>query len=394
MPCPGVMSTGQDCIVAAEPKVAEDCVICLSALDHDVVETPCGHRFHEQCMNNYLLITRQQQTCSRMVKTAKCPMCRQPLRQPFLVEASSNSGLCIMVTAVPHVGGECHFDRVYTFTSLGDFSRPGMLYVMTSNDDRKTPASQVMWVLEARVPVIVHLNFRSDCHVSRTGAASWLSAKGFSKNPSMRSTVSTGVPNGPYSGPVYSRRCNPGRVELMGSNTWEGVYFVFVELVDVENSSLSVMQQMPQPQTALQRHVQPSISRDLPALLQAQGGRLHDLQPQPETLPFPEPPASPRSPLPMEEPDDPAETGAADAREGATAGNRFAGQVAEQEEEEEATTTGCGSVARHLVTSSRRRLGEVATRFRSSSRRRPPRPTQEVMQAQRSSGSASSARRR
>ena len=38
------------------------------------------------------------------------------------------------------------------------------------------------------------------------------------------------MPNGPYSGPVYSKRCAPGTIELMGSNTWEGTYFVFVQV--------------------------------------------------------------------------------------------------------------------------------------------------------------------
>jgi len=46
----------------------------------------------------------------------------------------------------------------------------------------------------------------------------------------MKSTVSSGYPRGPYSGPVFSKRCGPGRVELMGSAYYEGTYFVFVEL--------------------------------------------------------------------------------------------------------------------------------------------------------------------
>eukprot|EP00971_Amphidinium_carterae_P285768 5674012-Amphidinium_carterae.1 len=159
----GASPQGKECIEAADPS-NEDCVICLQALDsgyrlkestrnlhpagaldmqgcdtdEDVrslvshkhlptrcVKTPCGHHFHDRCLDQYLLTQRQQQVCSRMMKTAKCPLCRQSLRQPFLVEASSTSGLCIMVTAVPPVGAECHFDRVYSFKSLGDFQRPG-----------------------------------------------------------------------------------------------------------------------------------------------------------------------------------------------------------------------------------------------------------------------------
>lgn len=49
----------------------------------------------------------------------------------------------------------------------------------------------------------------------------------------MTSTVSTGIPNGPYSGPVFSKSCPPGSIELMGSNTWEGVYFVFIKLAEL-----------------------------------------------------------------------------------------------------------------------------------------------------------------
>ena len=46
----------------------------------------------------------------------------------------------------------------------------------------------------------------------------------------MRSACSSGIPNGPYQGPVYSKECEPGTIELNGSHTWEGVYFVFVEM--------------------------------------------------------------------------------------------------------------------------------------------------------------------
>jgi len=42
------------------------------------------------------------------------------------------------------------------------------------------------------------------------------------------------VPNGPYSGPVFSKTFAQGEVRLSGSGTWEGVYFVFIELEDQE----------------------------------------------------------------------------------------------------------------------------------------------------------------
>ena len=48
--------------------------------------------------------------------------------------------------------------------------------------------------------------------------------------------MSSGVPNGPYSGPVYSRKSEPANAtqrvaaRLMGSDNWEGTYLVFVQL--------------------------------------------------------------------------------------------------------------------------------------------------------------------
>ena len=42
-----------------------------------------------------------------------------------------------------------HTDR---FLHLGDFQRSSMLYVLTSNEDRKTLATQPMWILDAAVP--------------------------------------------------------------------------------------------------------------------------------------------------------------------------------------------------------------------------------------------------
>mmetsp|Transcript_22130 Transcript_22130/g.50650 ORF Transcript_22130/g.50650 Transcript_22130/m.50650 type:complete len:376 (-) Transcript_22130:162-1289(-) len=329
----GASPQGKECIEAADPS-NEDCVICLQALDSGCVKTPCGHHFHDRCLDQYLLTQRQQQVCSRMMKTAKCPLCRQSLRQPFLVEASSTSGLCIMVTAVPPVGAECHFDRVYSFKSLGDFQRPGMLYVMTSNDDRKTSSNQVMWVLEARVPIIVHLNFRSEGHVTRTGASTWLSSRGWTKNSSMKSTVSTGVPNGPYSGPVYSRRCAPGRIELMGSNTWEGVYFVFVELVDA--NLLRTVQGTP-PTPIRGTAGPPSLS------LQSHVAQQAASQPQS--------PLSVRLPL-----DIPSHSSSS-------------AEVLEEELRDPSETEPpprCSAAAKQLVSTSRRRIEKMATRFRSA----------------------------
>ena len=117
----------------------------------------------------------------------------------------------------------------YRFIHLGDFNRPGMLFLLSSNEDRKTSCNSPMWIIEASVPCIIHLNFRSERHVAEGNAGPWLARKGFTLNHELRSACSSGIPNGPYVGPVYSKECEPGTIELNGSNTWEGVYFVFVE---------------------------------------------------------------------------------------------------------------------------------------------------------------------
>merc|ERR1712070_31543 len=82
--------------------------------------------------------------------------------------------------------------------------------------------------LQCSVPVTVHINFRSQQHAA--AAKAWLQAQGWGLNLLTRSTVSTGVPHGPYSGPVYSKQCTAGQIDLMGSNCKEGTYLVFVEL--------------------------------------------------------------------------------------------------------------------------------------------------------------------
>jgi len=150
------------------------------------------------------------------------------LKQGGKVRAVASSGRAITVTEVPGVGQRCHLDRGYTFTDLGDFTQPNMLYLMTSNSDKTTPANQVMWSLHTAVPVTVHINFRSQQHAA--AAKAWLQAQGWGLNLLTRSTVSTGIPNGPYSGPVYSKQCTAGQVDLMGSNCKEGTYLVFVEI--------------------------------------------------------------------------------------------------------------------------------------------------------------------
>lgn len=205
--------------VPLEPE--EECAICLAQLIEQCVLTDCGHRFHMNCLENNFIVTSR----------ATCPLCRRSLRGPKGISARALSGRPIEVLdAVPGRGAKCHFDRSYRFILLGDFVRhPRMLYVLTCNEDKRTPVSEVMWKLEAEVPMTVHLNFRSEHHVLGTGIATWLNECGW-KRSTMRSTVSSGIPNGLYWGPVYSKSFKPGTIELMGSNCALGTYFVFIEM--------------------------------------------------------------------------------------------------------------------------------------------------------------------
>mmetsp|Transcript_33367 Transcript_33367/g.61199 ORF Transcript_33367/g.61199 Transcript_33367/m.61199 type:complete len:308 (+) Transcript_33367:35-958(+) len=147
------------------------------------------------------------------------------------VTAESTSGSRIEVLdGVPQVGELCHADRTYRFQSLGGFAlAPHMRYVLTSNEDKRTPASKVMWKLQLRDPAKIYLNFRGTDHVAAV-ADKWLHAQGWQLQTDMASTISSGTPNGPYQGPVYAQEFQSGTVELMGAAYWEGTYFVFVQL--------------------------------------------------------------------------------------------------------------------------------------------------------------------
>lgn len=210
-----------------EEKVEEDCPICMSSMEQDTVVTPCGHHFHKECLEECYRAALQD---SRGRGNFPCPLCREPLLEPLPVEASAASGRPIEVCPLPSPGSRCHYDRNYVFISLGDFAKMDrtVLYVNTSNDDRKTPANRVMWTLSASKPITVHLNFRSESHA--TNSHRWLESHLWAKVP-LESTVSSGFPNGPYRGPVYSKVYpEGGEVELYGSECWEGTYFVFIEL--------------------------------------------------------------------------------------------------------------------------------------------------------------------
>ncbi|CAE8738163.1 unnamed protein product, partial [Polarella glacialis] len=118
----------------------EECAICLSPLTQNCARTLCGHRFHVVCLEANFAVT----------KRATCPLCRGSLRGPVAVTARSTSGRPIEVlSSVPERGDRLHFDRDYRFVTLGDFvHKPQMLYVLTSNEDKKTSSSAVMWVLD------------------------------------------------------------------------------------------------------------------------------------------------------------------------------------------------------------------------------------------------------
>lgn len=195
-------------------------------LFQDCVKTPCGHFFHSQCLQQYFLLTRQEQM--RGLRSARCPLCRSSVYAPLPLEATAASGRPCELTGVPSIGEHCHLDRTYRFLSLGDFDKPGMLYLLTCNEDRKTPANSMMWKLHAQSAAQVFLNFRGDNHVS--SASGWLADEAWQRCD-MRSAVTSGFPNGPYSGPVFQKHFEAGDIVLRGSNCWEGTYFVFVQLL-------------------------------------------------------------------------------------------------------------------------------------------------------------------
>ena len=178
-------------IEECSPCPEEDCPICLCALDTCVI-TPCQHKFHSACLERYFLAAPRDTG-----EKARCPLCRGSVHAPLPIEASARSGRPIEVGPVPAPGGRCHFDRRYFFHELGSFDWPGMLYVLTSNDDRKTPSNRVMWEITSVKGMTVHLNFRSEEHVRQGNAEEWLRRDGWERNTAMRSTRSSGEPNGP-----------------------------------------------------------------------------------------------------------------------------------------------------------------------------------------------------
>lgn len=161
-------------------------------------------------------------------------MCMRLQGPPVRVESTSGRTIEAL-EGLPPLGtpGACHCDRSYRFLSMGEFAamdEEKVRYIRTSNDDKAFPAEQVMWKLEFNVNCMVYLNFRSEAHVNTTGADIWLRDLGWTRS-AMVGTTSSGFPNGPYRGPVFTKEAASGsNMNLMGSNCSEGTYFVFVEL--------------------------------------------------------------------------------------------------------------------------------------------------------------------
>eukprot|EP00928_Gymnodinium_smaydae_P043769 TRINITY_DN29266_c0_g1_i1.p1 TRINITY_DN29266_c0_g1~~TRINITY_DN29266_c0_g1_i1.p1 ORF type:complete len:249 (+),score=11.62 TRINITY_DN29266_c0_g1_i1:12-758(+) len=202
-----------------------ECPICLAQIVGQHVKTRCGHAFHFECLERNFEVTGQ----------AFCPLCRRALNGSLVVTARALSGRPIQVLDdLPSSGGKCHIDRDYRFLTLGFFARrPRMLYVLTSNDDKRTSARRGMWVLETVLPTTVYLNFRSERHLSCADESGWLQAQGWERLH-VSSTISTGFPGWLYWGPVFSKCFEPGTINLMGSNCPEGAYFVFVEIREAD----------------------------------------------------------------------------------------------------------------------------------------------------------------
>ena len=135
----GTASSGASSNLAVEPcsPREEDCSVCLAPLSDSCVKTPCGHYFHAGCLDQYFMVARTPGA------RATCPLCRGSLRAPVPIDAIARSGRPVEVVSIPLPGALCHLDRNYSFRSLGDFARPRMLYLLTCNEDRKTPANQV-----------------------------------------------------------------------------------------------------------------------------------------------------------------------------------------------------------------------------------------------------------
>lgn len=159
--------------------------------------TACGHSFHAACLDHYF------QTLWHPGQRPRCPCCRSPVHAVRPIEVRAKSDRALEVTSVPAVGGRCHFDRNYCFLDLGDFAKANMVYVLSSNDDRKTPATHVMCIVEANQPCSIHLNYRSEHHVEAGHQETWLGAKGFVRNGDLPQQSAVAYPMAPIRTGVF-----------------------------------------------------------------------------------------------------------------------------------------------------------------------------------------------
>lgn len=154
-----------------------------------------------------------------------------PHRRLLGLTARASSGLDIQVVPSLLAPGDLVFtDRDYTFTSLGAFAGRSVSYVRPPNGDKKTPAHEVMWTLEAPEPVTVYLDFwGGEVHVSK-GCAAWLQEGGGWERTMMLGTEYSG---GKGPGIVFKRDFPAGPISILGNAGGgvggHGVFYVFVE---------------------------------------------------------------------------------------------------------------------------------------------------------------------
>ena len=67
-----------------------------------------------------------------------------------------------------------------------------MLYLLTSNDDRKTSSRNTMWTLRTQHPCIIYVNFRSEQHVHNGSSHVWLASAAWTLEDNMTSATSSG----------------------------------------------------------------------------------------------------------------------------------------------------------------------------------------------------------